>query len=359
MKRPAAALAVMLTLLGGCDRAAEPPAEEVIRPVKLFTFAQQGADAIVEYSGTVGAAQRSDMGFEVPGRVIEFRVSAGDRVREDQVLAKLDPADYQAQLDKALADRNAAEADYRRFEQAYRENAVTKQDLDLASRNLEVANAALRTARKAVADTELRAPFDGVVAQKLVNDFANVQAKQPVLVLQDDSSLEMQVDIPEQDWARARPGIEAENRAQRLHPRVAISAIPDRVFPAYLKELNTTADPVTRTYQVTLGFDNPDDVNVRPGMTGRVILSVPPDFDLGTTRGGATVPVVAVRTDETGQAFVWVLDDDMRVHRRPVEVGEIAGERIRLLDGLEPGERIAVSGVHNLREGMRVRAYEP
>jgi RND family efflux transporter MFP subunit len=359
MNRTAVVLALMLPLLGGCDGAVEAPSEEVVRPVKIYTFGGPGDALVVEYAGTVAAAQRSDMGFEVPGRVVEFRVTAGDRVSEGQVLARLDPADYQAQLDKAIADRNAAEADFRRFEQAYRENAVTRQDLDLASRNLEVANAALRSARKAVADTKLQAPFDGVVARKLVNDFANVQAKQAVLVLQDESSLEMEVDIPEQDWARAKPGIETEGRAQRLHPRVMISAIQGREFPAYLKELNTTAAPVTRTYQVTLGFDNPDDVNVRPGMTGRVVLTVPPELDLGTTSGGAVIPAVAVRTDETGEAFVWRLDEDMRVHRQPVAVGEITGERIRLLEGLEAGDRIAVSGVHNLREGMQVRAYEP
>lgn len=359
MNRSASVIAVLLPILCGCDGPTEPVPEEITRPAKIFTYAAEGGTATIEYSGTIGAAQRSDMGFEVPGRVIEFRVAAGDRVEEGQVLARLDPADYQAALDKAIADRNAAEADFRRFDQAYQENAVTKQDLDLATRNLEVANAALRTARKAVADTELTAPFDGIVAQKLVNDFANVQAKQSVLVLQDDSSLEIDVNVPEQDWTRARPGIEAEERAQRLQPRVVISSIRDREFPAYLKEMNTTADPVTRTYQVTLGFENPTDVTVRPGMTGRIVLTVPADVDMSHTIGGATIPAAAVRTDESGTAFVWRVGEDMRVSKQPVVVGELAGDRIRLLDGLEPGDRIAASGVHNLREGMEVRAYEP
>jgi len=66
-----------------------------------------------------------------------------------------------------------------------------------------------------------------------------------------------------------------------------------------------------------------------------------------------------VRSDDAGNAFVWRIGDDMRVSKQPVEVGELSGDTIRILDGLEPGARIAASGVHNLREGMLVKEYEP
>ena len=357
MNRLVMAAAIMF-VVACAEEPVEAP-EEVARPVKIVMFGSEADGFVLEYSGTIAAAQRSDMGFEVPGRVIEYLVSSGEAVAEGQVLARLDPVDFQAELDKALANRNAAEADFRRYDQAFRDNAVTQQDLDLAKRNLDVSEASLRTARKALSDTELKAPFDGVVAQKLVNDFANVQAKEPILVLEDDSSLEIDVNIPEQDWARAKPNIPLEERSRRSRPRVAIPAIEDRRFPATLKELDTTADPVTRTYQVTFAFEKPDDVIVRPGMTGSVILSVPQDIVAEDLSSAQILPSAAVRSDDEGNAFVWIVGDDMRVSKQPISVGELTGDYIRVLGGIEPGSSVAASGVHNLREGMLVREYQP
>ena len=246
-----------------------------------------------------------------------------------------------------------------RYQQAFDENAVTQQDLDVAKRNLDVAEANLRSARKAVSDTELKAPFAGVVAQKLVNDFANVQAKEPILVLEDESSLEIDVNVPERDWAQAKPNLTLEERSARADPRVRITAIPDRVFPAQAKEIDTTADPVTRTYNVTFSFARPTDVIVRPGMTAAIILSIPSDVTSDEMSAGTAVPSAAVRSDEAGNAFVWRVGDDMRVSRQLVELGELSGDSVRILDGLAPGMRIAASGVHNLREGMLVTEYQP
>ncbi len=359
MNRLVPAAAFITFLVAGCGEAPPEEQAEVARPVKIFAYGGEAGGLTLEYSGTVAAAQRSDMGFEVPGRVTEFLVSAGEQVAEGTVLARLDPVDFQAELDKAIANRNAAEADYRRYQQAFNENAVTEQDLDLARRNLDVANASLRTAQKALSDTELKAPFDGVVAQKLVNDFANVQAKEPILVFEDDSSLEIDVNIPEQDWARARPDISLEERSARADPRVRIAAIPDRVFPADAKELDTTADPVTRTYSVTFSFEKPTDITVRPGMTAAIVLTIPPDIVTSDLELGTSLPSAAVRSDDSGNAFVWRIGDDMRVSKQPVQVGELSGDTIRILGGLEPGTRIAASGVHNLRDGMLVKEYQP
>ena len=359
MNRLAPAAAALSLLIAACGEKPVEAPEEVARPVKIIAFGDIGDTATLEYSGTIAAAQRSDMGFEVPGRVTEFLVSAGEKVEEGRVLARLDPEDYEAELDKAVANRNAADADFKRYQQAFNENAVTQQDLDVAKRNLDVANASLRTARKALSDTELKAPFAGVVAQKLVNDFANVQAKEPILVLEDDSSLEIDVNIPERDWAQAKPNLTLEERSERAQPRVRITAIPDRVFPARAKEIDTTADPVTRTYSLTLSFEKPTDVIVRPGMTAAIVLSVPSDVTSDEMSAGTAVPSAAVRSDDSGNAFVWQVGEDMRVSKLPVSVGELSGDSVRVLGGLEPGTRIAASGVHNLREGMLVKEYQP
>ena len=115
------------------------------------------------------------------------------------------------------------------------------------------------------------------MARKLVEDFANVQAKQPVLILQDTSILEIEIAVPERDVVQSKRQDETKEQAsERLKPQVIVSAVPDREFPAKIKEYATTADPVTRTFPVKLNFDKPEDLNILPGMTARVRVVVDP-----------------------------------------------------------------------------------
>jgi RND family efflux transporter MFP subunit len=228
--------------------------------------------------------------------------------------------------------------------------------LEVRRRNFEVADANYRTAEKAVEDTYLRAPFDGQVARKLVEDFVNVQAQQVILILQDDSSLEVVVNVPEGDALRGAQYLMNANEMAILNPAVEIGSLPDRQFPARLKEFATTADPVTRTFAVTFFFESPDDATLRPGMTARLTLS--PETQLLT--GRSSLPASAVLADEQGAAYVWRIErSDMTVSRATIEVGAVFGDEIELLGGLSPGDLIAVSGVHNLRAGMQVRSLDP
>lgn len=349
------ALAMCVTL-AACEQEAPPEQAPVARPVKILILGGGGLGATLEFPGSITAAQQSDMAFEVPGRIVEMPVDEGEFVEAGAVLATLDARDYEAARDKSLAQRNAAHADFNRYDEAFKADAVTAQDVDLARRNLDVAEADLRTARKAVEDTQLKAPFAGRVARKLVDDFANVQAKQPVLILQDDSGLEIRVSVAERDYARAKPGVSNEERTARIKPRVEIASLPGRQFPAIIKEIASTADPVTRTYEATFMFENPADANVSPGMTGKVIVSIPPDSDVDV---GTSIPASVVLADENNNPYVWVVDPDTgQVSAKQVQVGELSGDNIRLLDGLQDGDRIAVSGVHSLAEGMPVRALE-
>jgi RND family efflux transporter MFP subunit len=151
------------------------------------------------------------------------------------------------------------------------------------------------------------------------------------------------------------PGLTIEERNRLAKLRVSISSIPDRSFPAWIKEFSTTADPVTRTFKATFAFAPPDDVTVRPGMTAKVTGTG------GASRapsGALAIPARAVLTDETGEAFVWVVDPKtMTVKRTPVAAGDLSGESIAIRSGLAGGEQIAISGVHQLRDGMQVRRF--
>jgi len=345
-------LACTLAFVSGCEK--EPPTQpEVVRPVKMLTIEGAGAVSQREYPATIKATQQADMGFEVPGRIVEFLVNEGQIVEKGTLLARLDDRDYQAELEKAQANQRKALADLNRSLSIYRQDkgAISKGAIESDRRAKEVTDAALRQAEKAVEDTLLRAPFDGLVARKLVEDFANVQAKEPVLILQDISQLEVEVSVPERDISQGMPRQSPEQITERVKPVVSISSIPDRTFPARVKEFATTADPSTRTFQVRLIFDRPEDVSILPGMTARVRADV-------ARGGGISIPVSAAQSDARLEAFVWKVDpESMTVSRQPVELGAVHGSEVGIESGLQQGDIIATTGLRFLEAGMQVRRY--
>jgi len=336
-------------------REPEAPPPPVVRPIKILELSGAVGGATLEYPGSVEAALHSTMGFEVAGRMIEFPVNEGDRLKQGDVIARLDPRDYESALESSVAFRKAAKAEFERRAELFREGVDSKAVLEKAERNYDVTKASVTQDTKALEDTVLRAPFDGVVAQKLVKDFRNVQAKEAILIFEDNSSLKVEIALPEVDYVRVQPGLSLEQRTERAKPEVVVSSLADRSFPARIVEMATAADPVTRTFKVTLAFDKPSDVTVETGMTAKVVIHLPNDL---AAPGSVVVPSQAVRGDEAGEAYVWIIDpDSMEARRRSVEVGEVMGSQVQVLSGLDGSDQVAISGVAQLREGMRVRRF--
>jgi len=331
--------------------------EDVPRPIKIHTIGKADAEARLEYPGSIRAFQHADMGFEVAGRVEEFYVSEGDDVVQGEVLARLDARDYEAALGASKANVRKAESDLRRSKSIYKEDpgAISEETIDTHQRAVDVAKAEMAVSQKAFEDTKLRAPFSGRMARKLVEDFQNVQAKEPVLILQDTSTLEIEVNVPERDIALGPPDILVEkpsHRNERIDPEIIVSALPHLKFPGWIKEFASTADPVTRTFSIKLNFKNPGNVNILPGMTARVQVTVNPER-------AWSVPVSAAVADDSGKAFVWKVDpQSMAVSRAPVELGDLVDDRVRITSGLEDGDMVAISGVNQLRDDMVVRLLQ-
>jgi RND family efflux transporter MFP subunit len=343
-----------VAVLAGCERQ-EVERAQVVRPVRILTIGEGSTGRSLSYSGQLRAGETAELGFEVSGRIIELPVNEGQPVNQGDMLARLDPADFQSQLDQAEAHFRQTEATYERFKEIVDRGAVSRQELDLRRRNFEVARAELATARKALSDTRLIAPFSGIIGRRLVDNFVNIQAKQGVVILQDLTYLEVVIAIPEQDWARADPHLSKEQRTELVRPMVSVSMIPDRTFTARIQEVATVADPVTRTFDVIAEMDNPGDVSLLPGMTANITITVPEGGTGSNAPLGYAVPATAVLADEQGIPTVWKVDPDtMTVSRVSVQLGAPAGGIIRVLAGLQDGDRIATTGVHNLREGMQV-----
>ncbi len=341
--------------LVACEPQEAPVVPPVERPVKLFTVGSLGGGQELEFPGVVSAVLRAELAFEVPGRIVEMDVKEGQRVAAGAILARLDARDYEAEVGSARANRNVAKTDFDRYQRALKANAVTPQVLDQARRSLEVADATLVRAQKALEDTRLTAPFPGRIARKLVEDFANVQAKQPVVILHSDDALEMQIHVPESVWGREEHNSMPADSPAELELDgeifVVISAQPDTPYPAIVTGFSNAADPITRTFEITVGFQPPVETIVSPGMTGHVVYKLPADAG-----AGLLVPQQAVVAAADGAPYVWLYQPDKgSIVRRQVTVGDLTGSLIRITSGLQAGDRIAVAGMHSLSEGFPVR----
>jgi RND family efflux transporter MFP subunit len=366
----ACAVLVATVVLAGCDQAPvladgasnDPPAAEV-RPAKIVTVGQTRAGDRI-YPGKVRAARRAPLSFRIAGPIERIAVDTGQRVARTALLARIDPRDYEvrvrdleARLEAARAQRVQATEEYRRVRGLYEHDTASRSDLDRARAAVEVTAAqvdstaqALEAARLALDDTKLRAPYDGLVVQRLAEAHQTVAAGQPVLLFQSLEALEVRIDVPEDEIARL-----AGDDPVALEVR--FEALPGLVLAAHVAEHGTETDPSTQTYPVTLRLDQAETGGggpVLPGMTASVSWAAPEaaaDDDPGVA---PAVPLSSVFTDASGATCVWRVDPETQTLTRvAVQTGALTDSGLEILDGVVPGDRILAAGVHLAVEGVR------
>jgi RND family efflux transporter MFP subunit len=328
-----------------------PPPES--RPVKTMLIGGVTSGNFRQFPGVVDAIQKADLSFRVQGKINEVMVREGDLVEKGAVLAKLDPTDYQIVLNDRKASYATASANFERAKQLVAKEAISKVDHDKIRAEYHTAKANLEAAEQDLAYTSLKATFPGYIAKRHVENFEEVRRKQTVFTLQDISELEIKVDVPENLMIQLRRAIEpGKVKKPRREMYAVFDQIKDTKFPLETKEITTTADPNTRTFQATLKMDHPEGYNVLPGMTATVFAEV-----LASEIGDSVtvlLPLSAVVSDPDKNPNVWIVDETtMTVSSKPVKAGTMTSNRITV-SGLEPGERIVIAGAAFMREGMKV-----
>ncbi|WP_147819776.1 efflux RND transporter periplasmic adaptor subunit [Salidesulfovibrio onnuriiensis] len=185
--------AVVLALsIVGCG-GKEELRKEAVRPVRMLTVGSAENMSTRRFPGKVEASGRVELAFEVAGKVVKLPIISGQEIREGELVAQLDDRDFKAKLTSALSRANKAKADLARYEQLLKEEVVSRSAYDQIKKDYDVARADADIARKALQDTEILAPFSGVIGDKFVENFQNVQAKQPIATLQNDAVIEIGV----------------------------------------------------------------------------------------------------------------------------------------------------------------------
>ena len=346
----------LLVSLTACSQPEPPPPPEVARPAKLFTVVGPDEMLLRSFPGEVKASDEANLAFRVSGKLVEFPANRGIQVAQGDLLARLDPSDYQAELNQARAQYDLAVAQFNRVADLVERQLVSQAEYDQRLALRKVRKADLTRATNNLDYTQLFAPFDGVVARRLSENFESVAAGQVVLILQTKQMIDVIVDLPESIVARVER-VRAERKTNPV--QVRFGSTPDRTYTAHYKEHETNADPATLTFKVTFSLPTPDDLNVLPGMSATVIADLSGLFPEASA--ATLVPIEAVFSAEeepldADRRQVWIVDpESMRTSRRDVKVGPLTGQNIAILEGLDAGELIVAAGVNAVQEGMWVR----
>lgn len=348
---------LMASFLAACaDSDPEPPPAPT-RPVKTFVVSGGSEDARRTFPGRIDATQRAELAFRVSGQLQDILVKEGDLVQEGEVIARLDPTDYQLVYDDRKAVFDNAKANFERGKGLIADGNISRMDFDRMEAQFRTASANLSQAEKNLEYTVLTSPFAGRIARRWVENFEDVAAKQTVFTLQNINELDVIIDLPESVVRMVRGGVSDSvagnsrvESATRAYAR--FEGRPDARFPLKPKEIATKADPQTQTFRATWTMQAPTEFTVLPGMTTTVELDMSSLIDRDSIR---RVPVRAVQADSKLDARVWVLDPEtMTVSSRDVTIGRMVGRSIEVTSGLEGGEEIVAVGAPYLAEGMKV-----
>ncbi len=348
------ALAGSALALAACSK--PPAAPDPVRAVKVVTVGASAQAGGLEFAGEVRARVESRLGFRVAGKLLQRDAELGQVVKAGQVLAQLDPQDYQlaqeaarAQVASAVTQRDLAAADFKRFQALREQNFISGAELERREATLKAAQAQVEQAQAQLATqgnqatyTRLLAPAAGVITAVEAEPGQVLAAGTPVFRLALEGPRDAVFAVPEDRVAAVRVGSPV-----RIKPWAE-----DRIVQGQVREVAASADPVTRTFQVKVGL--PADARLPLGATLTALPQV-------LSREGATalkLPTSALLQQGNGTA-VWVLDTaSMTVKLQTVTPGTADGNEVVITSGLQAGMQVVSAGVHVLQPGQKVTLWQ-
>ena len=345
-----AAVALGAVLVGCSEEKAETKA--IIRPVKVVEIDAAAQARTLDYSGAVKARTEMNLGFRVGGKITERLVNIGDRVKPGDVLARIDPVDFELAVKSAEASLLAAETQVQtaalaksRAEQLFGKAFSSRAQLDQARlaydqavSTRDAAAASLSQAKNQVAYTDLKSGQNGIVTA-INSDIGQVVGTgTPVVTVAVDGEKEVEIAVPETDISEFTTGKPVK---ARFWSNDAL------VLDGHVREVSGSADPRSRTFSVRVSL--PEDQRVLLGMTATVETAV------ANAQPLASVPLSALARKD-GKDIVWVVDRKASiVHAREITLADFADHGVRVADGLRAGDLVVAAGTQFMSEELKVK----
>ncbi len=380
-----------LTVLTSCGHETNAASEQPAVPVQVRTPAVVERPESVSASGSVEGSETADVAFLVGGRVSRVLVEEGQHVTKGQLLAEIEPTDYQNAFNAAAAQKAAAQAveqradaglrkqeleqaridferaedeykrmrflverkslppnDFQKYEAAYNNarerydqarEGTRKEDRAAATAQAQAADAQATEENKRLSDTRLLAPISGNIAMRRVDPGQTVAAGIPVFTIVELNPVKVRVGVPEAEIGKVHRGANAE---------VSVPSLGGRCFAGKVAIIGVAAEPASRTYTVKILVPNPGPV-LLAGMVAEARIFGPARIH------ALTIPAEAVVPDPQGAPIVYAYSPDRkRVYGRRVEVGPPVGNEVEIRSGLRGDEQVVVVGQQKVREGSLV-----
>ncbi|MEM9061622.1 MAG: efflux RND transporter periplasmic adaptor subunit [Pseudomonadota bacterium] len=355
---------VLACALAACEEEAqEGTAAPVVRAIKYITLDQKAGLQERRLAGVVIAAISSNVAFETSGQVVELLRKAGDSVETGELIARLDPEPYQLQVSQAqnsLAQAQASLDDAsKKFEQQSRlldQGFATRTAFDSAESTYKnaqgavgVAESQLDLAQRDLNKTDLRAPFDGVVARREVEVFEDVTGGQVIYTMQTSGEDKIEASLPETMINTVTLGSEVEVAFPPLNG-VTVTGVVDEIAPL-------AGDANAYPIEVKL-------LNTPPGLRSGMSAELRFRFETAATGKAFLVPMSAlkpqIRTQDDRDAVIYVYSEDTgTLSERLVTVTNVENNNLEVIGDLTAGEIIATAGVSFLHDGMEVTLFDP
>jgi membrane fusion protein (multidrug efflux system) len=332
------AIVVALFFLPKPTRSVEQPKEEKVADVKVMEIKPTLLADWIELPASVEPFVSTEVATEIAGRVDWIGPKEGSAVEKAGTpIMRIDQRTFQAQLDDAQASYNLALNECNRMEELYNEGIISKEKVDQCKATLTSSLAKLDLARLQLEKATIRAPVAGILNKVYfdVGEYVKQGDKIADIVVIDP--IKVAVQVPEKDVAYINLGKTA---------KVLFQMTENSEYEGKISYISVMGDSATRTYNTEITVSNPSH-EILPSMIGRVQIL------RQQIEGAITVPLFAVIPhDEFKSVFV---EKDGRAEERQVKLGILEGNRVQIMDGLQPHERLIVEGHRELASGEPVR----
>lgn len=339
MVRKSIILTLLATIIISCGSKDNTEQTPKIIPVKVTEVALSAEDAYRNYVGTAEGSSAISISFSGTGNVERVMVSEGQRVSKGQLLAELNSTTIQNAYEASKATLKQAQDAYDRLSGLHEKGSLPDIKFIEVETGLEQAKAMEAISRKSLEDCKLRAPIDGVIAKRSVEEGQTVMPGISAFKIVSISNVNINVSIPENEIGDIKIGQQAT---------VQVAALNNREYTGAVDLKGVEANPVSHTYKITIRLKNPQS-EIMPGMVCKVYLSQPE----GKDNKKIIIPNKSVQISPDGKRFVWLVEED-RARRRFISTGSLADYGVFVEDGLKEGEQLIVEGYNKVSEGMQV-----
>jgi RND family efflux transporter MFP subunit len=351
-------LGVCLLLLIGCEQQ-ELAVQQRLRSVKYQEITAASAGVSRTFSGLAKGSQEANLSFKIAGTIESLPVKVGDHLKANQLIAQLDGAQYelqvqqaQAALAQATASQRNARAAFERLKGLYENNNASRNDLDAARASSDSGQAQVQVARKSLELTRLNLSYTRLrlnkacdIAEVNVENNENVSSGQSIVKVSCGQQMNVEVAVP---------GNYVTLIKQQMPAEVTFGARPGEKFSATVSEVSVASIAGGTTFPITVELDD-NPAQLRSGMVAEVNFH----FNHQSSVKYIVVPAIAISEDMQGRfAYIVELTEDKNVgviKRHPVTVGELTSQGLEIIDGLKIGDKIVTAGVTVIRDKLQVK----